>query len=472
MRKTKIIATVGPACESESQLRSLIRAGVDIFRINASHTTVPALEAWIRHINRVRTKEKPELAILVDLQGPRIRTGLLKNQASLYLRKGEKVYLVPCSKPGEGDIITTTCREIRSMVKKGDPILLDNGLLELKVTKMEKTRLVCTVMAGGRLGQNKGINLPNAPVTLPTLTPHDKRCLKVAAKMNADFIALSFVRSQKDILTVKNLLKRYKNDIPVIGKIEKPVAVKNIKRILEVTDALMVARGDLGIEMGIEKIPAVQKSLIEIANQHCVPIITATQMLESMIENINPTRAEASDIANAVFDSTDAVMLSGETAIGKHPTRAVKVMASIVAEAERHISEQPDLVPQALTQYKGSPIHAIARAARAASRNLGAKAIFAFTVSWKTARLVSKLGPRARIVALTPSKSTLRRLSLLWAVYPVQIRNSKNTDALIREVTQITIKKKLIKKGDPVVILSGKLVLSPSARYMVKIHYA
>ena len=385
MRKTRIVATVGPACAKESSLKNLLIAGADILRINASHTTPARLAEWIHFIRRVSASLNKTVGILVDLQGPRVRTGALRGADRILLKKGDELSIIAGAKENSGTAIATPCREFAGMVKKGDPILIDNGLLELQVLSVEKQRVRCRVLRGGTLGANKGINLPHAPVTLPPMTAKDLADLEVAARLEVDFIALSFVRSEADLEALKKWLARRGKEIPVIAKIEKPSAVKRIKQILAVADGIMVARGDLGIEMGVEKIPAVQKQLIARAHRAQLPVITATQMLETMMESSRPTRAEVSDVANAVFDGTDAVMLSGETSIGKYPIPAVRTMATIIREAERH-SRRPshEHAAELASKKDLSPVYAITQAALEAAEHSKARAIVVFTRSGKT----------------------------------------------------------------------------------------
>ncbi len=467
MRRTKIVATVGSACQKESALKALIAAGADVLRINASHTTPARLREWILFIRRAARSLKKPVGILVDLQGPRVRTGLLKGTNPLPLRKGDEVSILVSSRPGSGTLITTPCLEFPSMVKKGDPVLLDNGLLELRVLSVAKTGVRCQVIRGGPLGENKGINLPHAPTVLPSLTKKDLADLAVAAGQAVDYIALSFVRTESDVLALKKWLRRRGTEIPVIAKIEKPSAVKQIESILAESDGIMVARGDLGIEMGVEKIPSVQKELIERAHRAGVPVITATEMLETMIEKPRPTRAEVSDVANAVFDGTDAVMLSGETAIGKYPVQAVRTMSEIILEAERHIKK---IFYRQPARKISSPIHAITQAALEAAENLKAKAIVVFTRSGKTALLVSLLKPACPVITLTPSERITTRLTLLRGVTPVHMRHYANTDEMIRQADRLILKIGLLKRGDPVILVSGRQAM-PGARYMAKIHF-
>ncbi len=470
MRKTKIVATVGGACERESALKALIAAGTDVLRINASHTTPARLREWILFIRRASRSLKKPIGILVDLQGPRVRTGLLQGINPVPLRKGDEVLLLISSRAGAGALITTPCLEFPSMVKKGDPVLLDNGLLELRVLSVQKTKVRCRVIRGGLLGENKGINLPHAPTVLPSLTKKDLADLAVAARQEVDYIALSFVRTESDVLALKKWLRRRRKEIPVIAKIEKRSAIKQIEPILAESDGIMVARGDLGIEMGVEKIPSVQKELIERAHRAGVPVITATEMLETMIEKPRPTRAEVSDVANAVFDGTDAVMLSGETAIGKYPAQAVRTMSEIILEAERHAKTFSAISLRQPARKVSSPVHAITHAALEAAENLPAKAIVVFTRSGKTALLVSLLKPACPVITLTPSERIATRLTLFRGVTPVHMRHYANTDEMIRQADRLILHIGLLKRGAPVVLVSGRQAM-PGARYMAKIHF-
>jgi pyruvate kinase len=468
MRKTKIVATVGPACENPSVLETLIREGADVFRINASHTGAKGLEHWFRLIRRASGSVKKNTGILVDLQGPRVRTGLVKNSTML-LEKGAAVEMRIGSGSGAGSVIWTSCRPFSKMVKKNDRILIDNGAITLTVDRVAPKVISCRVVIGGVLGENKGINLPNAPSTLPALTPKDLADLKEAARLGADFIALSFVRSRDDVAAVKRWMKKNGVSIPLIAKMEKPRAVDLSASIFELADGVMVARGDLGIEMGIEKVPGVQKRLIEEAAHFKIPVITATQMLETMIEKPHPTRAEVSDIANAVFDGTDAVMLSGETAIGKYPVEAVRTMRRIIEEAEKNSHPVRSTTDDAQKREDNLSLSAIAHAALYAARKLDAKCIVAFTQSGKTVQQVSKLNPDCDILAVSDSIKTLTRLNLLRGVRPLYVERSFNTDQMIRRTDAEILRLKILKKNDAVIITSGKHAL-PSALYMISIH--
>lgn len=462
--KTKIVATVGPACNTEEKLIRLIKAGADVFRINASHSTPATIRSWVQLIRRASVSAEKLVAVLVDLQGPRIRTGKLKNSKPVQLQKGEFVLLEQGTKPGDEKTIRTSYPGFMKLVRLGSRILLDNGFIELEVKGVEKNGVKCLILAGGMLGENKGINIPDADVGGEPLTSKDIQDLRTALQCRADYIALSFVRSGKDVAIVKNWIKKHGKPIPVIAKIEKPEAVKNIDVILDIADGIMVARGDLGIEMGVERVPVVQKKIIDMANVKKIPVITATQMMESMIEHPRPTRAEASDVANAIFDGTDAVMLSGETAVGKYPVEAVKVMAQVIEQAERYRSHNHDA--GIFNAEEVSPIHAIAHAARDAAHQLRARALIVYTVSGKSVLLISKLKPECKIIAATTSKEVCSRLSLFHGVTPLLISSSK---ALIRTTDQAILKSKLLEIGDLTVLVSGKHAL-PEAQYMLKVH--
>lgn len=473
MRNTKIIATVGPACDHKESLGTLIREGVDVVRINASHTNPEGLRKWIHLIRQASRWAGKDAAILVDLQGPRIRTGKLKDKKPLNLKTGETIFIVPGGSIGEGNVIATPCREFPLMVKTGDRVMLDNGVIEIQIQGQERGRFRALVTAGGVLGENKGINIPSAPITLPALTAKDKEDLAAAMDEDVDFIALSFVRSEQDLITVKKWMEKRGKQIPIIAKIEKPSAVKHINAVLKVADGIMVARGDLGIELGVEKVPVIQKQLIESANQMRIPVITATQMLETMIKQFRPTRAEASDIANAVFDGTDGVMLSGETAVGDFPLECVRVMSSVIREAETDIvlsHRHSDVQGLSLyTRPEDAAVNAITMAARNAALALQAKAIVVFTISGKTAVAVSKLRPNIPIIAVVPLARIARHLAVFRGIKSVIVNYAKSTEQMLKQGDQAILKAGLLESGDPVVIVSGKQGL-PSARYMTKIH--
>ncbi len=467
-KNTKIIATVGPAVQDPKVLKTLISEGVDVFRINASHSTVEGMTGWFNLIRRCSMEMGKHTAILVDLQGPRVRTGRLK-KGPMKLQNGATIEMHVTEKPSDGAYLTTTCLEFMLMVKKGDVVMIDNGVIELKIKTVKKNSIVCTVIRGGTVGENKGINLPSAPSTLPALTEKDLVDLEAAAKLGADYVALSFVRSRADVMTVKNWMKKNQVNIPVIAKIEKPSAVKSIRSILEIAGGIMVARGDLGIEMGVEKVPRVQKMLIDEAEKANVPVITATQMLETMIDNALPTRAEVSDIANAVFDGTDAVMLSGETSVGKYPVEAVRIMRKIIQEAEAGHSGQPKVEWDSATADRAVYLPALAHAAHNAAREARAQAIVIFTRSGRIAQQLSKLKPDCRMLAATDSMKTLSRLNLLRGVQPIFVEKTLNPEEMIWRTDMEIIRAGILKKGDIIIVVSGPWAL-PGRLYLLAIH--
>lgn len=467
-RNTKIIVTIGPACQSPEILKELIREGADVFRINASHSTVESMEEWFALIRGVCSDLGRHIAILVDLQGPRVRTGRL-TKPPLKLETGARAVIQVAAKNSARSGLSTTCPEFVRMVKKGDAILIDNGALELKVQSVAKNRVACRVVRGGLLGENKGINLPHAPITLPALTAKDLTDLRAAERLGADYVALSFVRSRADITAVKNWMRKNNASIPVIAKIEKPSAVRDIDSILGLADGMMVARGDLGIEMGVEKVPLVQKMLIGAAEKHRVPAITATQMLETMMTQPQPSRAEVSDIANAVFDSADAVMLSGETSVGKYPVEAVRIMRRIIEEAEAIDRPRPSRKWDAVTADRALYLPAIAHAALNAAREAHAKGIVIFTRTGRIAQQLSKLKPSCGMLAATDSPKTLARLSLLRGVWPLFVEKSLNPQEMILRTDLQIMRSGILKKGDVVIVVSGPWAL-PGSLFMLAIH--
>jgi len=470
MRKTKIVVTVGPACQSPEAMEKMIRGGADLFRINASHTNTEQLKEWIKRIQTACVAANERIPILVDLQGPRIRTGSLQNCSPVKLTPEKEVIIQVSNKPGTEKVISTSCKQFPQMVKKGDPILIDNGMLELKVLSVSKNEIRCRIIIGGLLGENKGINLPKAPSALPALSAKDRKDLLMAISQNVDYLALSFVRTAKDILQIKKILKRQKKNIPIIAKIEKPQAIDHLDSILETADGIMVARGDLGIELGVEKVPLIQKDIIRRTNNKGLPVIIATHMLESMITNATPTRAEASDIANSVLDQTDAVMLSGETAVGAYPLKTLKTMSKIIREVE-HFSQIKGTASQQIPlEYDiYSFIHVITKAARQAVNSLKAKAVVVLTRTGRTAALVSKFSPNAPVIALVPDYSVYRRIAIFKGVKPVKIKYSKKSIELLPQMDKILKKLKMFKKGDSVVLVSGKNAFS-DMDYFIKIH--
>jgi pyruvate kinase len=467
MRKTKIIATVGPACSSVGVLRRLILSGVDVFRLNFSHGTHEGHAAVISNIRKTANKLKRHVAILQDLQGPKIRIGKLANAEPITVAKGEILTLTSRDVIGDGGCIPINYASLAKDVKKGNKILIDDGRIQLRALRIHGKDVECRVVNGGKISERKGINLIGSKVTIPAITPKDKWDLSFGIMHRVDLVALSFVRSPQDVTTLRGHIKRAGANIPVIAKIEKSEAVRHLKKILMVSDGIMVARGDLGVEVSPEKVPVLQKKIIEEANRLGITVITATQMLESMIHNLHPTRAEVSDVANAIFDGTDALMLSGETAVGKHPVSAVKMMDKIARQIEESPYWHPPVEDIALD--KGLDAEAVAHAAYHASLESSAKAIVVFTMSGATAQLISKLRPTVPIIAMSPDDTVCRRLSILWGVRPLKMKIGKNTDEMISIGERVILEKRLLKRGDVIIIIAGSTPMR-GATNMMKLH--
>ena len=429
-RRAKIVATLGPASNTEPVFRDLVRAGVDVVRLNFSHGTHEEKLALIQMIRKVSREEHKPLCILGDLQGPKIRTSKLKDHQSVLLKAGNRLTITPREVPGTASLVGTTFKTLAENVEQGSRILLSDGLIELRVHEVVGADVVCEIINGGMLGENKGINLPGIPVRVPSLTEKDSQDLEFALKNGVDAVAVSFVRTAEDVRLVRNRVSAYGSETWIIAKLEKPQAIEHLDSILQAADGIMVARGDLGVEVPPEKVPAIQKHIIRRASEYFKPVITATQMLESMIENPRPTRAEVSDVANAVYDGTDAVMLSGESAVGKYPIEAVAMMGRIVSEAERHIKED-HLNEPLVRQAHLSIAETICEATAHAADDLDLRGIALFTESGATARQLSKYHPTAPIFALSPVDITINRLNLLWGTTPVRCPKVNSTEALV-----------------------------------------
>jgi pyruvate kinase len=469
-RRTKIVATVGPACESEEMLLTLMEAGADVFRLNFSHGDQAAKAELIQRIRDLSRRRQRAVAILGDLQGPKIRTGLMEGGA-LELVAGEAVTITTREVRGAGRLIPTTFRELPRDVQRGDQILLDDGLMELEVLEVAGEDVRCRVVVGGLLKDRKGINLPGAAVSAPALTEKDRADLSFCLREGVDWVALSFVRSVADVLELKELILRQKGDLQVIAKIEKPQAVDDFDAILEAADGIMVARGDLGVEMSPEKVPLIQKMIIRKCNEAGKPVITATQMLESMIEHPRPTRAETSDVANAILDGTDAVMLSAETASGKYPVEAVSLMVRVARDVEGDPVLKEKVfhpIPEVRGYRRFS--EAISQAACRVAENAGAAAILAFTQTGGTAAMVAKYRPALPIYAVTPSQAVRRRLALYAGVRSLRVDIEGDTEAQIRSVEEAVLEATDLKKGDVVVITMGSPVSAPGTTNLMKVH--
>lgn len=467
--KTKILSTLGPACNSEETIAELIRSGVRTFRVNSSHGKP---EDHDENINRVRKVSKElgiYVGILLDLQGPKIRVGTLAEP--LQLVKDEEYIIKHMPEPDGDKVIPVDYPSIANDVKPGDRILLDDGKIELKTIKAENNQVLAKIVFGGKLTSRKGLNIPGTTASLSAVTPRDVDFIKFGVERNVDYMALSFVRSKDDILKAKSYIHEFGGEIPVIAKIEKPQAVENLISIITAADGVMVARGDLGIEISPEQVPIVQKKIIEEANTQRKVVITATQMLESMIVNPTPTRAEASDVANAIMDGTDAVMLSGETAVGAFPVNAVKMMSLIANNVEASDLYPANRYPARTKEIFEMDSQAIASAVIRMLSEVEIDGIVAFTRSGFTARLLSKAKPSVPIIAITDNEVTCRRLSLLWGVFPYLMDFQKDfSEELIRQIDQKLIKETSLRAGDKVIITGGLPHLNVGKTNFIRLH--
>jgi pyruvate kinase len=468
MRRTKIIATLGPATATPLALTGLLRAGVDVARLNMSHGDHAGHARMIAKTRVAAAALGRPVAILADLQGSKARVGRLAGGGPLLLRRGDVLTLTPRKVPGRPGLIPTSRRGLGHDVRRGDPILLDDGRLELAVVRSRGEDVIARVVTGGLLHEHKGMNLPGTDLGDRTLTPKDRADLEFALRLGVDYLALSFVRSAGDVERVRRVLGRRGRHVPLIAKLEVRRAVERLPEILKAADGVMVARGDLGVEVPLERVPVLQKWILQEANRAGVIAITATQMLESMVEQPRPTRAEASDVANAIFDGTDAVMLSAETASGTFPLRAVAVMDRIIREAEKSGLHWPGR-GAAPFPGRGREVHAVAHAAVDAAREWGARAVVVYTQTGETARVLSKLRPPCPILALAPSERARRRMALCWGVLPLAMRFSRNTDRMLRDGERALLAAGLLRTGARVVVVSGT---SPQAgaTNLMKLH--
>jgi pyruvate kinase len=468
MRRTKIVATIGPATSEPGTLERLLSAGADVLRLNFSHGEQAQHHAVMETARRIAEGVGRPLALLQDLSGPKIRTGKVKEGRPVELKDGEQVTITTDeSVEGQQGLISTTYDALPRDVSPGDTILLDDGNLELQVVATAETSVLARVVHGGLLLANKGMNLPGVKLSAPAITEKDKRDLAFGVAHGVDFVALSFVRQARDVEECKALVRAQGRDVPVIAKIEKREAVDDLAQILEVADGVMVARGDLGVELSTEEVPTLQKRIIEMANGAGKVVITATQMLESMIENPRPTRAEASDVANAILDGTDAIMLSAETAAGRYPVEAVETMARIARYTEEHYSFR---APSRVTGSQASLVaRSLARVASTVAEELDCKLIVAFTESGSTARLVSTFRPTAPVAAVTYNDDTYRRLALWWGVLPVKSDFAPTTDEMILRGEELLKKKGFVVKGDTILMLAGQSHTA-GATNMLRVH--
>ena len=458
-RRTKIIATIGPASSDPAVLARMIRAGMDVARLNFSHGTY---RDHSRAIHRIRAASKrigKHVGLLLDLQGPRLRLGEFEGGV-VRLGTGDEVTVTARRVLGDARRVPIVYTGLMRDVTVGDRILIADGLVELRVTGKRRDGLQCRVVAGGEIADHKGVNFPGVQLSAPSLTPKDRADVAFGLSMGVDGVALSFVRRAEDIIGLKRLLRRAQRPPAVVAKIERREAIENLDSILDAADGVMIARGDLGVEYPAERVPILQKRIIERANVREVLVITATQMLESMVYAPRPTRAEASDVANAIFDGTDAVMLSAETAVGIKPDRAVQTMARIAGEADEFAAGTRAPRRASDRNTLTSPTHALAHTAFQAAREIRARALVIFTHTGYSARLVSKSRPNAPILALTPLESTCRRLSLAWGVTPVLIPRWRTAEGMIEAGLRHLLGRKMLRRGDWVVAMAGTTIRS------------
>ncbi|MCE3021793.1 pyruvate kinase [Staphylococcus pasteuri] len=470
MRKTKIVCTIGPASESEEMIEKLINAGMNVARLNFSHGSHEEHKGRIDTIRKVAKRLNKTVAILLDTKGPEIRTHNMKDGV-IELEKGKEVIVSMSEVEGTPEKFSVTYDNLINDVQVGSYILLDDGLVELQVKDIDHNNgeVKCDILNTGELKNKKGVNLPGVKVNLPGITDKDADDIRFGIKEDVDFIAASFVRRPSDVLDIREILEQEKANITIFPKIENQEGIDNIEEILEVSDGLMVARGDMGVEIPPEKVPMVQKDLIRKCNKLGKPVITATQMLDSMQRNPRATRAEASDVANAIYDGTDAVMLSGETAAGLYPEEAVKTMRNIAVSAEA-AQDYKKLLSDRTKLVETSLVNAIGISVAHTALNLNVKAIVAATESGSTARTISKYRPHSDIIAVTPSEKTARQCAIVWGVYPVVKEGRKNTDALLNNAVATAVETERVQNGDLIIITAGVPTGEKGTTNMMKIH--
>lgn len=462
-RRAKIICTVGPASNSEIILRDLMRQGMDVARLNFSHGTHRDHGEVIKRLRRAAELENRTICILQDLQGPKIRTGKLKGGKSVTIKAGQTVTITPRDIEGTAELISTTFPGLAKEVKPGARVLLSDGLIELRVTKVRNGDVESEVVNGGALGEHQGINLPGVALSIPAVTEKDCADLEFGLKHGVDAVAISFVRSAADVRMAREFIAKHRGNAPIIAKLEKPQGIEHLEEIFEAADGVMVARGDLGVELPPEKVPVIQKHVIDRSAEWRKPVIIATQMLESMVENPRPTRAEASDVANAIFDGSDAVMLSAETASGLYPREAVAMMAKIVVEAEQNMRETPR---RRREKHSLSIAETICESIAHAAEDLPMGAIAVFTESGNTARLISKYRPSADIYAFSHLASVCNRMNLFWGVRPVQRESALTAEDMLKAAEQELLRKDRIRVGDILGVVAGTQMASGSTNFM------
>ena len=465
MRRAKIVATFGPAISDYDKTKAVIEAGVDVARMNLSHGDHAVHEKVFATIRKAAAEVGKPVGILVDLQGPKIRLGRFKNDKEV-IENGATFTITVDDVEGTASICSTTHKGLVSDVKAGDPLLIDDGRLALRVKSVEGNNVICEVEIGGPISNNKGINLPGVAVNVPALSEKDEDDLRWALRLGADMIALSFVRNAKDIVRVHEIMNEEEIFIPVIAKIEKPQAVAALEEIVDAFDGVMVARGDLGVELPLEQVPLVQKRAVELARRWAKPVIVATQMLESMISASRPTRAEASDVANAVLDGADALMLSGETSVGEYPLETVQTMARIIESTEENGLERIPALGTKPHTHSG----AVVKAALDIAELLGSKYVCVFTESGDTLRRVSRLRSRIPVLAFSPNEEVRRKLSLIWGATTYLVDKVTHTDQMVKQVDEIMLESGKCRVGDEVIIVAGSPPGIPGSTNALRVH--
>ncbi len=463
MKKTKVVCTMGPNTNDKEVMRKLIQNGMDVARFNFSHGDHEEQKFRMDLLKELCEEEHAHTAILLDTKGPEIRTGLLKDGKKVTLQEGNTFVLTMEDIVGDDTKVSLSYKGLAEDVQQGTVILIDDGLIGLKVKEIVDQDIVCEIVNGGELGERKGVNVPNVPVRLPAITEKDKEDIKFGVEQDIDFIAASFVRNAECVLEIRAFLKELDAPyIPIIAKIENAEGIRNIDEIIRAADGVMVARGDMGVEIPAEEVPYLQKMLIQKCNSNFKTVITATQMLDSMMRNPRPTRAEVTDVANAVYDGTDAVMLSGETAQGKYPVEALQMMVHIIENTEQHL-DYDMILDKAGDHLKRGISSAIGYSSVLAAANLKAKAIITPTVSGATARVMSNLKPIQPIIGVTPSERALRRMSIYWGVQALKSMECHTTDDICSEAIEISKVKRCVETGDVVVLTAGIPALDVNA---------
>ena len=476
MRRTKMVCTIGPSSSAPGVLRELIVAGMDVARLNFSHGAHDFHRETCQAIRSLSVEAGRNVAVMADLQGPKIRTGSLKGGGPVTLNEGAPLCVTTREAPGDAECVSTTYPNLPRDVKPGDRLLIADGAMELRVERVDGPDVHCRVVRGGALGEHKGINLPGIDVSAPSLTGKDMDDLAFALGIGVDYVALSFVRKPDDIRMLREKIEGSTGNGArpgIVAKIERPEALEHIDEILSLTDAVMVARGDLGIEACLDDIPQIQKGLIRKCNAYGLPVITATQMLESMMTNPLPTRAEVSDVANAIYDGTDAVMLSGETAAGRFPLDAARTMADIAERADKAAAAAPrDMAVYALDSptWRGSHSGAIAQAVTHMTHRLDIARIVCFTKSGHTARAIARCRPHIPITAVTLSEGTLRRCALVWGVDALRSAEVKDIDQMLAAVDDLVLTHGLAKSGDSIIVVGGTPLAVGSVTNFLKLH--